>query len=177
MTNPSPEIEPLVLAGLREIDPSLGLRWHPMLNQWMILYRWAMDDPRRQAVQQGLIPESETWDVLDYMPAGATIEEAYSHVTNTFRRIGSRMDATLQVQQLLEKVHHFNRAIDAKNRDESFGEVFNYAEVMPTEAAPKFGFVDGKNTNTVIAKAKLKRADRVILAAQQVADAAPPPTE
>lgn len=163
----APEMEPLVLAGLREIDPKLGLRWHPLLNQWMLLYAWNEDDPRRSAIRAGLVPETEAWDVLDYLPPGATIEEAYSHVTNTFRRIGSKQDATLQVQRLLERVHHFNKAIDAKNRDEAFGEVFNYAEVMPTEAKPKFGFVDGKNTNTVIAKAKLKRADRVILAAQQ----------
>lgn len=166
----APEIEPLVLAGLREIDPSLGLRWHPLMNQWMILYKWEESDPRREAVRAGIIPESETWDVLDYMPPGANIEEAYSHVTNTFRRIGSKQDATLQVQRLLEKVHHFNRAIDAKNHDEAFGDVLNYAAVMPTEAAPKFGFVDGKPTDGVIKKARLSRADKVILAAQQVAD-------
>jgi hypothetical protein len=166
----SPEIEPLVLAGLREIDPNLGLRWHPMLNQWMVMYAWSEDDPRRSAIRAQLVPESEAWDVLDYCPAGATIEETYSHVTNTFKRIGSRADGKLEVQRLLERVHHFNRAIDAKNHDEAFGDVLNYAAVMPTEARPKFGFVDGQTANTVVQKGKLKRADRVLLAAQQAKD-------
>jgi hypothetical protein len=152
-----PEIAPDVLAGLREVDPSLTIRWHPLMKCWMLLAAWDDNDPRRARVRAQELAPSEAVDLLDYLPAAASVEEAYSHVINTFRRISSRSDAQDMAARLVERVHHFNKAHQREQAMEAFGNnLMNYAEVMPTEAAPKIGFVGGVSPEASKAKAKAK---------------------
>jgi len=80
------EVPPVALARLREADPRLNMRFIPSVagSYWAITREWAENDPRRAAVQQGLVDPAFTNDIVATLPGDCSPQEAGAFVERFF---------------------------------------------------------------------------------------------
>ena len=134
----------LIKDRLAEIDPRLGVclvpdRDAPKGARWAVTYWWHENDPRRASIRDGSLPVDHAFDVIVFLPADCSVDEAYGYVVSRFKAwAGSRDD----IRKLLDRVHLYN----AKVRENVLAPVKELAEELFEANAPTLFADRGKST-------------------------------
>jgi hypothetical protein len=82
----NPEPSPDVQRRLRGVHPRLSLRFVEVApSSWAVALEWADDDPRRERVRNGTLPLGSAYDIIGYLPMGASVDEAPAYLSRMFR--------------------------------------------------------------------------------------------
>lgn len=116
---PQPPSE--IVARLRQVDPGLGLTFCPgafwqerlgrMVDSWAITEAWRMDDPRYRRVQAGEIDGDHCFDILTFLPADCSVDEAFGYFVGSCQRNRGKAG----VNDLLNRVHTYNAQQKIRN--------------------------------------------------------------
>ena len=129
-----------ILERLRQIDPTLGLRFSPTtidnwsgdvvnVGHWIVTIGWREDDRRWEMVRrQEMKPEDACDRVLD-LPADCSVQEAYGYFVDNVKRWNGSKD---EVTRLLSRAHHFN----AKREQDILDETLAFADELIEANAP-----------------------------------------
>lgn len=114
-----------IVRRLRQVCPTLGLSFCPgafwseraqrMVDSWAITEDWEPSDPRHRRVQAGEIDPGHCFDVLTFLPADCSVDEAFGY----FVRSCQRNRGKASVNQMLDRVHTFNAQQKARNLQET----------------------------------------------------------
>jgi len=124
---PSPEINDR----LAKIDPRLSLRLLVLPEgpaQWVVVYRWAQDDARRQLVKEGKLSDDMTFDILTYLPADCPPDQAFGYIVNGIKYFPANR---AELDKMLLRVDEYNKY----NQSQRKKEILEYAEEV-TRANP-----------------------------------------
>lgn len=98
---------------LRQIDPALGLEWFDDPFCWGITWQWRDDDPRREMIQRGEIPEGSDRDVLAFAPPTMSLDDAYHHLTLSLRTHNKP-----EIRSMLDNLHRWNEQVIERSGEE-----------------------------------------------------------
>lgn len=114
-----------IVARLRQVCPTLGLTFCPgafwsearqrMVDSWAITEDWTPDDPRHRRVRAGEIDPAHCFDVLTFLPADCSVDEAFGY----FVRSCQRNRGKASVASLLARVHTYNAHQTTRNLQET----------------------------------------------------------
>ena len=88
--NPLPP--PSVVAGLKEINPRLGLNYHTTMRAFMVTLQWAEDDARRQMIRDGVVSPHADFEILCPVPADVSFDELRGWLESQLVRVGSQRE-------------------------------------------------------------------------------------
>ena len=137
----------------KQVDDRLDVKFihYPHVNYgntnvqeyWAIIIRWPDDDPRRQLIQRGDLPEHGDFDVISFLPLDCSVEQAFSFFENACRgQVRDRQD----VRRFLERLHKFNENV----QEEAMKPVTELAEELIETNAPTLFRNEGKTTSKVV---------------------------
>ena len=88
-----PLVPPSISAALADIDPRLGLLYHPALRAFCVTLRWPEDDPRREMIRRGDIDPNSDAELLCPVPAEVSLDDLHGWIRRQLVRVGqSRED-------------------------------------------------------------------------------------
>ncbi len=134
----TPMASPEILARLKQIDPSLGLRFiklpPPMESHWAVTMKWKLNDERRRLVQEGKIGPDDH-DIVSRLPVECTADDAYDYICRNFVRASKD-----HVERLLSHMDKYNEQAQVDNMQESN----DLADELIEENAPTLFREQGK---------------------------------
>lgn len=115
-----------VVQRLRQVHPTLGLRFVPgMDGQWAVTRDWREDDPRHAYVQRGELPPDECHDIVGYIPRDCAVEDVPALVAERWRR-NITQDG---MQELLDGLHRYNKQVEDAAFQPIVDEAMNEIEI------------------------------------------------
>jgi len=100
----NPEPSPEIQRRLRAVHPRLELRFlQGMTTHWAICLRWDERDERWKHIQSQEIDPNRAIDIVGYLPADCSLEDAPSHLQRCLRQFPKE-----EVQRIADHVVDFN---------------------------------------------------------------------
>ena len=91
-----------ILAGLKRMHPSLGLRYRAM--EWCVTWEWPETDPRWQWVREGKQDPASAYDTVGRLPLDCPLDQAASYIETALR------DYPVEdVRKIMGRITHYNR--------------------------------------------------------------------
>jgi hypothetical protein len=90
---------------LQEVDERLGLFFSMPTRCWALTLEWSASDPRRERVQRGELAPNKAYDILCYLPADASADEAYGYLVRSLKAWNGNK---AEVDELLRNVARYN---------------------------------------------------------------------
>ena len=113
----TPLASPQILERLKQIDPSLGLRFvrlpPPMESHWAVTMKWRLDDERRRLVQEGKIG-GDDGDIVSRLQIGCGSVEAYGYICRNFVRASKD-----HMERLISRIDKYNEQAHIDNTQET----------------------------------------------------------
>ena len=126
----TPMASPEILERLKQIDPSLGLRFvelpPPMESHWAVTMKWPLSDERRRLIQEGKIGPDDC-DIVSRLPVGCNADEAFSYICNNFVRASAD-----NLERLVSRIDEYNK----EQQKENSKEATDLADELIEENAP-----------------------------------------
>jgi hypothetical protein len=122
-----PEPPTDIVRRLQQIHPRLSLIYQEQYSggyHWAVILGWPEGDERYKYIQSGELPPGSDYDILCWLPADCSVDEAYGYVVRSFRA-GSREEA----RQLVDRAHKWNEDVKERAWQEVLDEPLNRAEV------------------------------------------------
>jgi hypothetical protein len=96
-----------VVSLLAAVDERLTIKWVPSVAgaYWAICEAWRRGDPRWELVQQGLMRESEAFDILKMLPPDCPAEQAEGIL---MRHFGRTTDPRQEAAEAIARVQQHN---------------------------------------------------------------------
>lgn len=133
---PQPPTE--IVQRLKQINPALGLKYAQQYgggHHWAVTFQWPEFDTRRKYIQAGELPAEDDHDIMCWLPADCSVNDAYGYVVNSFRN-----GSTESARSLLDRVHEFNKnhkaALDAPLMDELREQAYGIVTKNEIKSAP-----------------------------------------
>lgn len=107
-----PLVPPSLLADVEEINPRLGLVYHPALRAFMVTLRWLEDDPRRAYIRAGQIAPDSDYEILFPVPTDIKTDDMRGWIAGCLRRAAtSRDDIRRMVEEEEARLAKHNEAV------------------------------------------------------------------
>lgn len=114
---------------LERIDNTLGMVYVQMgangTGTWAITKKWTPNDPRRAHIQAGNVAPDSDWDVIAYLPADCSVDQAYGYFVSRMK-VSTRED----VRHMLNNLHKWNEAQTDANWQPVMDEAMSQVEGM-----------------------------------------------
>lgn len=114
---------------LKQIDPSLGLRYIYGMKLWAVTHKWSLMDPRRELIQRGDFNPEDDCDAVAWLPEDCSVDEAFGYIERQFVRMGP---VRAEVAKMLERLDNYND----KQIDDAMQPVNDLAEELIATNAP-----------------------------------------
>jgi hypothetical protein len=116
--NPLPP--PSVVAGLKEINPRLGLNYHKALHAFMVTLQWHEDDERRQMIRDGVMSPDADFEILCPVPADVSFDELRGWLESQLVRVANtREDVKRMVADHEARIAKQNAGVVQAKADEA----------------------------------------------------------
>lgn len=114
-----------IVKRLKQVDDRLGLEYvvfptrdYSNLNideHWAITCAWGPNDKRRHLVMIGQLPEGSERDIICFLPMDCSVHDAF----NYFERNVKQFNGQAQWENVLSRVHEYNKDATAANLKET----------------------------------------------------------
>lgn len=108
----APEPNPELIKVLKALDPNLGLVFLIGPGLWAITEKWGPDDPRRQRIRSGLLPENSDYDILGFSEKEMSADDALDLL---LKRLRAKVTEAPAYQAMLDNVIAHNSLQKQKN--------------------------------------------------------------
>lgn len=143
-----------VVRAVQRVDPSLELKWLPMMATWAVIAPWRESDPRRAKVQQGEIGAGAAFDIICHLPADCPVDAAEDYL-----RRGLMSSHREDIVKMLDHMIDFNTRQEDRNADQAIAPILDDLDSMGarrlTNTAASFS---GLGESPVLRKKKGKKS-------------------
>jgi hypothetical protein len=104
-----------IVRRLQQVDANLGLLWTPVgdddrQGRWAVTMKWPPADRRYAYIQRGEVPSDSDFDVVVFLPADCSVDDAFGYFVNRVRS-SSRED----VKAMVNRVQDWNKTQTDRN--------------------------------------------------------------